>query len=181
MVTLFTDVIVVNYYLAHYLGDYVFKGNLMFIFRVMPLILCVSIMSCNDGNEDSTVIEENPLSRTSWVSDCTFDDSVLHDNKYFIKKLTFNEYTVRTEHIIFQTSSCINSFSRDSLNAPYTLGDIYQTASNNEVQDINFTTGVNSESLNIYKIENNYLYLGVERDDNLRPIAIDFNFRYEKQ
>lgn len=71
----------------------------MFKFRVMPLILCVSIMSCNDGNDDSTVIEENPLSRSSWVSDCTFDDSVLHDNKYFIKKLTFNEYSVRTEHI----------------------------------------------------------------------------------
>jgi hypothetical protein len=93
----------------------------------------------------------------------------------------FNESNAITEYIIFETSSCINSLSQDYLDAPYTLGDIYDTASNNKVQDINFTTGVNSEALNIYKIENNYLYLGVERDDNLRPIAIDFNFRYEKQ
>jgi hypothetical protein len=138
-------------------------------------------MSCTDDNDDSTVIVENPLSGTSWVSDCTVDDSVLYDNKYFIKKLMFNESNAITEYIIFETSSCINSLSQDYLDAPYTLGDIYDTASNNKVQDINFTTGVNSEALNIYKIENNYLYLGVERDDNLRPIAIDFNFRYEKQ
>jgi hypothetical protein len=138
-------------------------------------------MSCTDDNDDSTVIVENPLSGTSWVSDCTVDDSVLYDNKYFIKKVMFNESNAITEYIIFETSSCINSLSQDYLDAPYTLGDIYDTASNNKVQDINFTTGVNSEALNIYKIENNYLYLGVERDDNLRPIAIDFNFRYEKQ
>jgi hypothetical protein len=138
-------------------------------------------MSCTDDNDDSTVIVENPLSGTSWVSDCTVDDSVLYDNKYFIKKVMFNESNAITEYIIFETSSCINSLSQDYLDAPYTLGDIYDTASNNKVQDINFTTGVNSEALNIYKIENNYLYLGVERDDNLRPIAIDFNFRYEEQ
>jgi hypothetical protein len=138
-------------------------------------------MSCTDDNDDSTAIVENPLSGTSWVSDCTVDDSVLYDNKYFIKKLMFNESNAITEYIIFETSSCINSLSQDYLDAPYTLGDIYDTASNNKVQDINFTTGVNSEALNIYKIENNYLYLGVERDDNLRPIAIDFNFRYEEQ
>jgi hypothetical protein len=138
-------------------------------------------MSCTDDNDDSTVIVENPLSGTSWVSDCTVDDSVLYDNKYFIKKVMFNESNAITEYIIFETSSCINSLSQDYLDAPYTLGDIYDTASNNKVQDINFTTGVNSEALNIYKIENNYLYLGVERDDNLRPTAIDFNFRYEKQ
>jgi hypothetical protein len=138
-------------------------------------------MSCTDDNDDSTAIVENPLSGTSWVSDCTVDDSVLYDNKYFIKKVMFNESNAITEYIIFETSSCINSLSQDYLDAPYTLGDIYDTASNNKVQDINFTTGVNSEALNIYKIENNYLYLGVERDDNLRPIAIDFNFRYEKQ
>ena len=142
-------------------------------------------MSCNDDNGNSKVIDENPLSGTSWVSDCTVDDSILFDNKYFIKKLIFNESNAITEYIIFETSSCINSLSRDYLDSPYTLGDIYETASNNEVQDINFTTSVNGEVtgeiLNIYKIENNYLYLGVERDDNLRPIAIDFNFRYEKQ
>jgi len=142
-------------------------------------------MSCTDDSDDSTVIGENPLSGTSWVSDCTVDDSVPYDNKYFIKKLMFNESNAITEYIIFETSSCITSLSQDSLDAPYTLGDIYQTASNNKVQDINFTTSVNGEVtgeiLNIYKIENNYLYLGVERDDNLRPIAIDFNFRYEKQ
>jgi len=138
-------------------------------------------MSCDDNNGDSNDIVENSLSGTSWVSDCTVDDSVLYDNKYFIKKLMFNESNAITEYIIFETSSCINSLSRDSLDAPYTLGDIYETASNNEVQDINFTTNVNSEILDIYKIENNYLYLGVERDDNLRPVEIDFNFRYEKQ
>jgi hypothetical protein len=43
-------------------------------------------MSCTDDNDDSTAIVENPLSGTSWVSDCTVDDSVLYDNKYFIKK-----------------------------------------------------------------------------------------------
>jgi hypothetical protein len=157
----------------------------MFKFRVIPLILCVSVMSCTDDNDDSTVIEENRLSGTSWVSDCTVDDSVLYDNKYFIKKLMFNESNAITEYIIFETSSCINSLSRDYLDAPYTLGDIYETASNNKVQDINFTTSVNGEVtgeiLDIYKIENNYLYLGVERGSNLRPEAIDFNFRYEKQ
>ena len=153
----------------------------MFKFRVIPLILCVSVMSCTDDNDDSTVIEENRLSGTSWVSDCTVDDSVLYDNKYFIKKLMFNESNAITEYIIFETSSCINSLSRDSLDAPYTLGAIYETASNNEVQDINFTNSVNGEILDIYKIENNYLYLGVERGSNLRPIEIDFNFRYEKQ
>jgi hypothetical protein len=138
-------------------------------------------MSCTDDNDDSTVIVENPLSGTSWVSDCTVDDSVLYDNKYFIKKVMFNESNAITEYILFETSSCINSLSRDYLDAPYTLGAIYETASNNEVQDINFTNSVNGEILDIYKIENNYLYLGVERGSNLRPIEIDFNFRYEKQ
>jgi hypothetical protein len=142
-------------------------------------------MSCDDNNGDLNPIVDNRLSGTSWVSDCTVDDSILYDNKYFIKKLMFNESNAITEYVIFETSSCINSLSQDYLDSPYTLGDIYKTASNNEVQDINFTTSVNGEVtgeiLDIYKIENNYLYLGVDRGDNLRPVEIDFNFRYEKQ
>jgi hypothetical protein len=142
-------------------------------------------MSCDDNNGDLNLIVDNRLSGTSWVSDCTVDDSILYDNKYFIKKLMFNESNAITEYVIFETSSCINSLSQDYLDSPYTLGDIYKTASNNEVQDINFTTSVNGEVtgeiLDIYKIENNYLYLGVDRGDNLRPVEIDFNFRYEKQ
>jgi hypothetical protein len=142
-------------------------------------------MSCDDNICDLNPLFDNRLSGTSWVSDCTVDDSILYDNKYFIKKLMFNESNAITEYVIFETSSCINSLSQDYLDSPYTLGDIYKTASNNEVQDINFTTSVNGEVtgeiLDIYKIENNYLYLGVDRGDNLRPVEIDFNFRYEKQ
>ena len=63
----------------------------------------------------------------------------------------------------------------------YTLGEKSNTISGDEVRNIDITIQRGDVVLDIFKIEQSYLYFGEFRDDGLRSDTIDFTSWYEKQ
>ncbi len=137
------------------------------------------LISCgSDDKQDESVVNE--LLGT-WKTGCLIDDSDPDDIEYTITTLEVKEKTINSQFTLYSTSSCENVLTSIPIELAYALGEKATTISGDEIRNIDITLQNGDVVLDIFKIEQSYLYFGEDRDDTLRSDTIDFTSWFEKQ
>ena len=147
------------------------------------ILFSLLLISCgSDDKQDDSVVNElqgdsvvNELLGT-WKTGC-LDDS----DEYTITTLEVKEKTINSQFTSYSTSSCENVLTSTPLESTYTLGEEATTILGNEIRNIDIMLQNGDVVIDIFKIEQGYLYFGEARDDTLRADTIDFTSWFEKQ
>ncbi len=143
-------------------------------------VLCSTLLASCGGDEEKQTTDTNELLGT-WKVACFMDDSDPDDIEYFTDTYEFKAEIINVNFILYASSACEKEVFSGSRQLSYVIGDKFKTAAGNEVTNIDITMPDGEVALNVFKVEQSYLYFGEERSDNLRPNIIDFTKWYEKQ
>lgn len=149
-------------------------------FTIITVLCSTLLASCGGGDEEKQTTDTNELLGT-WKKSCFMDDSDQNDIEYFTEIYEFKEDVINISFTLYATSTCENEVFSGSVELAYVVGDKSTTAAGDEVTNIDITMPDSEVILDIFKVEQSYLYLGEERSDNLRPDIINFKNWYEKQ
>lgn len=167
-------------------GDYLYF-NLNTGDDVRPTAINFDVYAIKISNQDSQEI----LSAYSyyadeiigtWISPCVKDETGKYGVKTTNKTLLFgHNYSVEKYLKRYTDDNCKNQIESYGYSGVYVFGDTAMTITNLEVKqiDLAYSDGVSLEQ--IIRIEQGYLYFGIETEDTSRPTEIDFDFWYEKQ
>lgn len=136
------------------------------------------LISCGDEKHDEPVV--NNLLGT-WKAPCIIDDSDPKNIEYSAITLEVKEEIINSQFSLYSTSSCEKALTSTTTELTYILGEQATTLAGDEVRNIDITVSSGDVVLDIFKIEQGYLYFGEDRDDALRPDTVDFTVWFEKQ
>jgi len=130
-----------------------------------------------------------PLEGT-WVSACISDDQDtddLLDDTYIVETRVFTEDDVTISFQAYETIGCITESSSAEETGTYELSDTTTTTESG--YEVNTLTMVIDETLirdsytieDIVLIEQDYLYTGLETEDDSTPTEINLDYHLEKQ
>lgn len=140
------------------------------------ILLSSLLISCDD-NQDEPVVDDF---LGTWTASCIEDDSDPDNIEYITTISEIQGDVINVQYYVYPTSSCENAIFSYSTELPYILGEKSSTLSESSVRNIAITKE-DAVVLDIFIIEQGYLYFGEERDDGLRSDAIDYTFWFEKQ
>jgi len=147
---------------------------------ISTFILVPLLISC--GGDKKSPVTETPVQNELlgiWIKTCApheNGDSTMHFDGTFI----FENNIVTMDFTSYESSLCEIEVSSEYNEYEYVIGEELTTSAGNIVTELDIIIS-NETKLDVFKIEEGYLYFGVSRDDDLRPEAIDFTFWYEKQ
>lgn len=159
----------------------------MFKIKMIGLLIASFLVSACD---EITWTEESTYEKLqgTWVSACTTttttDDSGSDNIEYVIETVTFDDLDQTVNTTNYETDSCLNETSSDEVTGTYIIGDTFTTDNGYEVNYIDsyFTLfSYDFEDQNIFLIEDDQLYMGLETDDGSIPTEIDGTYWLVKQ
>ena len=151
----------------------------MIRYTLTTILFSSLLISCGSDDKKDEPVANEFVGR--WKTPCFIDDSEPDNIKYTITKMQVTEKTIKSQYTLYPTSTCENKIISFPIVLTYTLGEKSNTISGDEVRNIDITIQRGDVVLDIFKIEQSYLYFGEFRDDGLRSDTIDFTSWYEKQ
>lgn len=147
------------------------------------LVSCCLMTAC--GSSDSKELSDIDPILGTWISTCITDNSYPDDIEYGIQTTIFTGSIIAINYTTYETDNCINQVDSLDIQGTYTLGDYRALESGLEVRNIDLSLdGFYGDGpytiLQIIRIEQAYLYMGIDKFDESRPTEIDFTYWSEK-
>jgi hypothetical protein len=143
------------------------------------ILLSSLLISCGESDTQDEVYPNDLIGQ--WETHCNMDDSVPDKVTYSKFKHEFKESTVVTNYTWYESSSCEKVVRTVTSEMPYTIGENIITQNGDEVTTMDITLGSGKLYLEIFKIEQGYLYFGQRNESSqVRADTIDFSVFYIK-
>lgn len=159
----------------------------MFSYKIIVISLSTFIFFACDSDSNKEV-ENIPSTLTgTWKGICQTADLSSGSSENRIVTYKFGpagqdgRYSgVDINYKFYETSSCITEKSNVDIVATYEIGEEITTDTGLVAYEIDIRNGDISLLKSIFRIEQTYLYLGLENQNIPRPKEINFSFWHEK-
>ena len=155
--------------------------------RILLIALVTILYSCGGDSDDGKTMNSNLAESMGINGTCLSNcyESPYDPGLYIIDSFSFSGNSVTTTFWDYQDSSCSGSVSlTGSASGSFVIGEEVTTDSGLKATEIDFNMtyqGSQFTILDIIQVSENYFYLGVWGDSNIRPTELKFDTVLTKQ
>lgn len=158
--------------------------------NTLLLIICAVLAACSSSDSNNAAQDVANLTglerfNGTWLLDCALDITTANDTvqEYLLERVVLDDGAIQVDFDTFRDSGCTESFgpgAAGTVTGSYTLGNDITLAEGVVATEMDIDFPGFTQLTLVFR-DDSLLYLGLEPDEEVRPVSINFDEPYQMQ